>query len=71
MLETALVLVLLFVCVLVCAAFCGVGFFLGVKVNFLYRPKKPPDEDEKAKIKQKQAKCELENFYNYTGDKQE
>ncbi len=68
--NIAVMFVLLFVCVLICAVFCGVGFFIGMKVN-VYRPKKPPDEDEQTKVKQKQAKRALDNLMSYTGDEQE
>lgn len=71
MLDIAITLLLLFICVLICAVFGAAGFFIGLRLNYLQRPKKPPDESKQAEILKKKAKREFDNFYNYTGDEQE
>ena len=71
MFDIAVTLLLLFVCVVICTVFGGAGFFIGLRLNYLQRPKKPPDESRQAEVLKKKAMRELDNFYNYTGDEQE
>lgn len=70
MLEIVLVLLLLLLCVLICLLFAVAGFFIGYKAC-LARKEKPPDVSEQAKVRKKKLERELDNFYSYTGDKQE
>lgn len=70
MLDIILVILLLLICVFICALFTVLGFFVGVRsVNFkkqknLLKSK----EDQTKKLK---AERELANFYSYSGDRQE
>lgn len=71
MFEIAITLLLLFICALICILFFAIGVLTGIKMSICHKSKERPTDSKKTDDQKKKIKRELDNFYNYTGDRQE
>ena len=69
MLKLALVLLLCFLCALICGAFWLTGFFIGTKGIYIRKEKKP-EMTENEIIERKRQEKAMKSFLEYTGYEQ-